>query len=95
MPGASTLFDYLKTIVQLLPYYVPPVVLANLINMVFFFVLLAAVEVVPFLSGLLQKSAKNALHTKAVTEFSEPSLYTVIFFNLRKYIHSILFYILK
>ena len=28
------MFDYLKTIVQLLPYYVPPVVIANLINMV-------------------------------------------------------------
>ena len=70
------MFDYLKTIVQLLPYYVPPVVIANLINMVFFFVLLAAVEVIPFLSGLVQKSAKNALNAKAVTEFSQP-LYTV------------------
>lgn len=73
--GASTVFDYLKTIVQLLPYYVPPVVIANLINMVFFFVLLAAVEVIPFLSGLLQRSAKDALNTKAVMELSEPALF--------------------
>ena len=44
---------------------------------VFFFVLLAAVEVIPFLSGLLQRSAKDALNTKAVMELSEPALYTV------------------
>ena len=75
--GASTVFDYLKTVVQLLPYYVPPVVIANLINMVFFFVLLAAVEVIPFFSGLLQKSAKDALNAKSVMELSEPALYSV------------------
>ena len=63
--GASTLFDYLKAIVQLLPYYIPPVVIANLINMIFFFFLLGAVEIIPFLSGLIQKSSKNGLHVKS------------------------------
>lgn len=62
--GASTLFDYLRTIVQLLPYYIPPVVIANLINMIFFFFLLGAVEVIPFLSGLLQRSAKTVIGVK-------------------------------
>ena len=38
---------------------------------------MAAVEVIPFLSGLLQRSAKDALNTKAVMELSEPALYTV------------------
>ena len=56
--GASTMFDYLKTIVQLLPYYIPPYLIANLINMIFFFFLLGAVEVIPYLSGLIHKSAK-------------------------------------
>ena len=38
-----------------LPYYIPPVVLANLINLVFFVFLLFAVEVVPTLLGLLMR----------------------------------------
>ncbi len=62
--GASTLFDYLRTIVQLLPYYIPPVVIANLINMIFFFFLLGAVEVIPFISSLLHRSAKPDLTEK-------------------------------
>ena len=40
---------------------------------------MAAVEVIPFLSGLLQRSAKDSLNTKAVMELSEPALYTVNF----------------
>jgi len=61
--GASTLFDYLKTIVQLLPYYVPPVVIANLINMIFFFVLLGAVEILPFISGFFQRPTVLTMKT--------------------------------
>ena len=38
---------------------------------------MAAVEVIPFLSGLLQRSAKDALNTKAVMELSEPALFQV------------------
>ena len=63
--GASTLFDYLKTIVHLLPYYVPPVVIANLINMIFFFVLLGAVEILPFINGIFHRS--SVLTMKAMT----------------------------
>ena len=44
--------DILRRIVQQLPYYVPPVVIANLINLVFFIFLLGAVEIVPLLLGL-------------------------------------------
>ena len=38
-----------------LPYYIPPVVIANLINMAFFCVLLGAVEVLPFLTNIMMQ----------------------------------------
>ena len=44
--------ETLRRVVQQLPYYVPPVVIANLINLVFFIFLLGAVEIVPLLLGL-------------------------------------------
>lgn len=47
--------ELLRRVVQQLPYYIPPVLLANLINLVFFVFLLFAVEVVPTLLGLLMK----------------------------------------
>lgn len=66
--GASTFFDYLRTIVQLLPYYVPPVVIANLINMIFFFFLLGAVEFFPMMTGLFQKTTRtNPIFNKPPT----------------------------
>ena len=46
---------YVSLFLFQLPYYIPPVVLANLINLVFFVFLLFAVEVVPTLLGLLMR----------------------------------------
>jgi hypothetical protein len=45
--------EMLRTFVQQLPYYIPPVVIANLINLLFFIFLLGAVEVVPFIVGVI------------------------------------------
>ena len=39
--------ELFRRVIQQLPYYIPPVVLANLINLVFFVFLLFAVEVSP------------------------------------------------
>jgi len=47
--------ELFRRVIQQLPYYIPPVVLANLINLVFFVFLLFAVEVVPTLLGLLMR----------------------------------------
>jgi len=70
--GASTFFDYLRTIVQLLPYYIPPVVIANLINMVFFFFLLGAVEFFPMMTGLFQRTTRtNPIFTKQTSSVVE------------------------
>ena len=70
--GASTCFDYLKTIVQLLPYYIPPVVIANLINMIFFFFLLGAVEFFPIMTGLFQRNTRtNPILSKTQVETTE------------------------
>ena len=70
--GASTFFDYLRTIVQLLPYYIPPVVIANLINMVFFFFLLGAVEFFPMMTGLFQRTTRtNPIFTKPTSSVVE------------------------
>ena len=52
---ARTSSELFRRVIQQLPYYIPPVVLANLINLVFFVFLLFAVEVVPTLLGLLMK----------------------------------------
>jgi len=52
---ATSYLDRLRKIVQLLPYYIPPVVIANLINMAFFCVLLGAVEVLPFLTNIMMQ----------------------------------------
>jgi len=57
---ASSYLDRLRKIVQLLPYYIPPVVIANLINMAFFCVLLCAVEILPFINNLMSKHSKAA-----------------------------------
>ena len=86
--GASTLFDYLKTIVQLLPYYIPPVVIANLINMIFFFFLLGAVEVIPILSGLLQKSANKVLNSKIETSLNVQQNFLVSFLFFSQFVIS-------
>jgi len=57
--------ELFRRVVQQLPYYIPPVVLANLINLVFFVFLLFAVEVVPTLLGLLMKTKKSLPATPA------------------------------
>ena len=57
---------------QLLPYYIPPVVIANLINMVFFFFLLGAVEFFPMMTGLFQRTTRtNPIFTKPTSSVVE------------------------
>ena len=51
----QTTTELISRIVQQLPYYIPPVFLANLVNLVFFMFLLFAVEVVPFILTLFMK----------------------------------------
>lgn len=51
LADGGSIFDYLKALVQLLPYYLPPVVIANIVNMMFFAILLASVEIVQFLNS--------------------------------------------
>lgn len=58
--------ELFRRVVQQLPYYIPPVVLANLINLVFFVFLLFAVEVVPTLISLLMKTKKSSLPNVAL-----------------------------
>lgn len=47
--AGETYLDYFQRCLQQLPYYVPPVVIANLINLLLFFVLLGFLELIPFL----------------------------------------------
>ena len=54
-PVSRFLVKHILPFLFQLPYYIPPVVLANLINLVFFVFLLFAVEVVPTLLGLLMR----------------------------------------
>ena len=66
--------DTLRRIVQQLPYYVPPVVIANLINLVFFIFLLGAVEIAPLLLGLFMgrsPSLGSAPFSKFRSRFGE------------------------
>ena len=48
----------------MLPYYIPPVVIANLINMAFFCVLLGAVEILPFLNNVMMHKRDALSHAK-------------------------------
>lgn len=61
--------EILRRIVQQLPYYVPPVVIANLINLVFFIFLLGAVEIVPLLLGLFMGRSPSSLGSAPFSKF--------------------------
>merc|ERR1712223_1888319 len=61
--------DILRRIIQQLPYYVPPVVIANLINLVFFIFLLGAVEIVPLLLGLFMGRSQTQLGSAPFSKF--------------------------
>lgn len=51
--AGNSMADFVRAFLQQLPYYVPPVVIANLINLLFFVFLLGAVEIAPLLLGLI------------------------------------------
>ena len=61
--------EVLRRVVQQLPYYVPPVVIANLINLVFFIFLLGAVEIVPLLLGLFMGRSPSSLGSAPFSKF--------------------------
>ena len=61
--------EILRRVVQQLPYYVPPVVIANLINLVFFVFLLGAVEIVPLLLGLFMGRSPSSLGSAPFSKF--------------------------
>ena len=61
--------EIFRRIVQQLPYYVPPVVIANLINLVFFIFLLGAVEIVPLLLGLFMGRSQTQLGSAPFSKF--------------------------
>ncbi len=53
--------DYLRAVLHQLPYYIPPVILANLINILIFALMMGAVELLPNLLLVLSGSPKVAL----------------------------------
>jgi hypothetical protein len=53
--------DYLRAVLHQLPYYIPPVILANLINILIFALIMGAVELLPNLLLVLSGSPKVAL----------------------------------
>ena len=60
-----------RQFLQQLPYYIPPVVIANLINLLFFICLLGAVEIVPLLFSLIMgrgPMGMSALSKAAVSQ---------------------------
>ena len=61
--------EILRRVLQQLPYYVPPVVIANLINLVFFVFLLGAVEIVPLLLGLFMGRSPSSLGSAPFSKF--------------------------
>ncbi len=56
--------DYLRAVLHQLPYYIPPVILANLINILIFALMMGAVELLPNLLLVLSGSPKVALAFK-------------------------------
>ncbi len=56
--------DYLRAVLHQLPYYIPPVILANLINILIFALMMGAVELLPNLLLVLSGSPKVALPFK-------------------------------
>ena len=50
--------DYLRAVLHQLPYYIPPVMFANLINILIFALMMGAVELLPNLLFTLLGSGK-------------------------------------
>lgn len=64
-----------RQFLQQLPYYIPPVVIANLINLLFFICLLGAVEIFPLLFSLVMgrgPMGMSSLSRAAVSPVIEP-----------------------
>ncbi len=89
-----------RQFLQQLPYYIPPVVIANLINLLFFICLLGAVEIVPLLFSLIMgrgPMGMSALSKAAVNQVVDAPIVSmnaeqidveVAFFNLLFHIQS-------
>ncbi len=55
--ATETNSEAFRQFLQQLPYYIPPVVIANLINLLLFICLLGAIEIVPLLYSLVMGRA--------------------------------------
>lgn len=66
--------DYLRALLHQLPYYIPPILFANLVNILIFAVMMGAVEILPnllvMLSGTWKEAAVEANITDLVPEIS-------------------------
>merc|ERR1719209_2579885 len=65
--------EYLRAILHQIPYYIPPVMIANLINIGIFAFMMGFIEVFPNLLAIVFGSGKNASLPLNVTEISETS----------------------
>lgn len=69
--AGDSLGDSLGRVVQQLPYYIPPVVFANIMNLVFFVLVLGVVEAVPALISLIIGSIQ---HPEGLASFKKQVL---------------------
>jgi len=65
--------DYMRAILHQIPYYIPPVMIANLINIGIFAFMMGFIEVFPNLLAIVFGSGKNLSLTLNTTELSETS----------------------
>jgi len=65
--------DYMRAILHQIPYYIPPVMIANLINIGIFAFMMGFIEVFPNLLAIVFGSGKNISLTLNSTELSETS----------------------
>jgi len=65
--------EYMRAILHQIPYYIPPVMIANLINIGIFAFMMGFIEVFPNLLAIIFGSGKNMSLPLNVTELSETS----------------------
>jgi len=65
--------EYIRAILHQIPYYIPPVMIANLINIGIFAFMMGFIEVFPNLLAIVFGSGKNISLSLNVTELSETS----------------------
>ena len=73
--------DWVRTILHQVPYYIPPVIIANIINIGIFAFMMGFIEIFPNLLALVFGTSKNMsliLNTTAETAAAETSGDTVV-----------------